>query len=530
MGQIIRQIDFEKSGDFDEWTTSPGAQLAPGSRGGKAMLVERKDNVPGPEFIYLTLPIEKWRGCKLDFSAQIKGENISKKILQWHGVRFGLVVTTADGEKDWPFAMYPAGSFDWKSGVFSYVVPESAVEGKLILGLESVTGKAWFDDIKISVRRPPYTLVAKSDPMNKGYDWPRLRGAFIIGMLTDEDLKVLGNEYGANLVRLGLMARSKDTGTGEKYDYNKAINNELAWLDKKLPLLKEMGMCVELELMAPPGGDSRGYNMFSGEVPFKSKKNQDELVKLWQRIAERYKNEPGIWGYGILNEPNDCKGIADGDDWQDLSTRIAQAIRAIDTRHAIMVEPGRGDDFRAISTLHPIDVQGIVYEIHMYVPHSITHQMIPEFPDNKWVTYPGDVNGKLWNKAALKDSLKPVIDFQKKYNVPIYVGEFSCIRWAPDNSAYRWLKDVIEIFEEEGWNWDYVAFRGWNGWSFEHSTSRDVALDGKLKGTVIPRPQSYSDSPGVNLVSPWGRSSTPTDRQLLFRDWFKKNQKVKYGN
>ena len=99
--------------------------------------------------------------------------------------------------------------------------------------------------------------------------------------------------------------------------------------------------------------------------------------------------------------------------------------------------------------------------------------------------------------AQLEAALQPVIDFQRAHNVHIYIGEFSAIRWAPGDSACRYLRDVIEIFEEHGWDWSYHAFREWNGWSVEHGPDRNDAHP----------------------------TAQPTDRQLLLREWFGKNQK-----
>jgi hypothetical protein len=103
----------------------------------------------------------------------------------------------------------------------------------------------------------------------------------------------------------------------------------------------------------------------------------------------------------------------------------------------------------------------------------------------------------MWDKAALEKVLKPVVDFQKRYNVHIYLGEFSAIRWAPGDSGYRYLKDCIEIFESHDWDWSYHAFREWNGWSVEHGPDR---ADNKP-------------------------AATPTDRQKLLCDWFAKNKR-----
>ena len=93
--------------------------------------------------------------------------------------------------------------------------------------------------------------------------------------------------------------------------------------------------------------------------------------------------------------------------------------------------------------------------------------------------------------------LKPVVDFQRKYGVHVYIGEFSAIRWAPGDSACRYLRDVIEIFETHEWDWSYHAFREWQGWSVEHG------------------PDAADNKP----------AATPTDRQQLLRTWLSKNAK-----
>ena len=108
------------------------------------------------------------------------------------------------------------------------------------------------------------------------------------------------------------------------------------------------------------------------------------------------------------------------------------------------------------------------------------------------VAYPGAIAGKLWDKAELRRVLQPVRDWQRDFGVQIYIGEFSAIRWAPNDSACRYLKDCIELFEEFGWDWSYHAFREWNGWSVDY---------GQDKGDTTP-------------------SKTQTSRENLLRQWY----------
>jgi len=62
------------------------------------------------------------------------------------------------------------------------------------------------------------------------------------------------------------------------------------------------------------------------------------------------------------------------------------------------------------------------------------------------IKYPGLIGGIYWNRETIEKQLQPVIDFQRKWQVPIYVGEFSVISWAPVESARAYLSDLTATF------------------------------------------------------------------------------------
>ena len=142
------------------------------------------------------------------------------------------------------------------------------------------------------------------------------------------------------------------------------------------------------------------------------------------------------------------------------------------------------------------DLDRVIYSFHMYQPHIFTHQFrrTKEFP--KGIEYPGAIRGVKWDKARLLAAMQPAIDFQREFNVQIYVGEFSAIRWAPNESAHRYTRDLIELFEAAGWDWAYHAYREWQGWSVEHGID---------KSNTAP-------------------SGTPTKRKKLLLNYFATNQ------
>ena len=144
--------------------------------------------------------------------------------------------------------------------------------------------------------------------------------------------------------------------------------------------------------------------------------------------------------------------------------RAARAIRLIDPVTPILIAADQWDSPGAFTRLEPVAISNVVYQVHMYVPHSFTHQGVNN--DRTGIAYPGATEGRAWDKEALRKVLQPVRDFQRAYNVHIYAGEFSAIRWAP--GAERYLEDCISLFEEYGWDWSYHAYREWDGWSLEH--------------------------------------------------------------
>ena len=498
-GDVVFTANFEGADALKPW--SGQARLAAGYQGGHSLSVERPaGKAVGSTVVQARLPVERVRGCLLHFSAMIRAEGVSPKPHPWNGVKF-MAPITCDSGRQWPAASLPAGTFDWRRVVFPVYVPDDAQSMTLVLGLEAVTGKAWFDDLKITVRRLPLTVKPRpvAGPLYKGHDLPRLRGAMVSPNIDEEGLRVFGRQWKANLIRWQIIRRRFKEDGLDLAAYQRWLDGELKRLDEVLPLCEKYGLYVVVDLHSPPGGapTSGGY-AGSDHGLFISAACQRKFVEVWQQMARRYRGARAVWGYDLANEPVEGaveEGLAD---WQELALRAARAIRAIDPRRTVIVEPAEGGGPSGFRHLLPIDVPNVVYSAHMYVPGSFTHQGV--HGPSKPVHYPGDTEGKHWDKAQLELALKPVIDFQKNYNVHIYVGEFSAIRWAPDNSAYRYLKDLIDIFEAHDWDWTYHAFREWQGWSVEHG----------------PDPK---DAHPV---------ASPTDRQQLLRDWYGRNEKPRW--
>lgn len=492
-GQIWMQANFDDPDAMKRWAGRATLDAAPDGR--QALLLA---TAPGQSGATVTTPVPlgDLRGCTLRCTASIRAQEVADKPNPWNGVKFMLVIAATSGTT-YPQAPLETGTFGWKKASFLARIPADATNLNLVLGLEKVTGKAWFDDVSLTIVRTPLPAPPPvSGPRFKGHDLARLRGAMVSPSINPESLRLFGQEWNANLVRWQLIRHGTPGQSSSLETFDDWLEGELARLDAALPYCAQYGLKVVLDLHSPPGGKATvsGY-IGSDDRLFTDKRCQDKFVATWRRIAERYKASRVFWGYDLANEPVE-DDVADGcDDWQRLAERAARAVREVDPQRTLIVEPPRWGGPDGLNDLVPIPVSNVVYSVHMYLPHTFTHQGV--HAKGQSFGYPGEIEGRWWDKAQLEKALQPAIDFQNRYNVHLYIGEFSAIRWAPDHSAVRYLNDLIEIFEARQWDWSYHAFREWSGWSVEHGS--DPADD---------RP-----------------SPTPTDRQKLLRSWFSRNEK-----
>lgn len=420
----------------------------------------------------IDIPVESLRGNWVHLSAEVKGADLSPKPRDWNGVKVMLKVQTPAGDQ-WPQLDVPTGSFDWRRLSTRILVPSDTTRLTLHCGLELVSGDAWFDNVRITLARTTRDLpAAPADrPVFKGHSLPALRGAMAHPQMTREDMRVFAEEWNGNLIRWQLLHLPAEGAEHDYEAYNRWLDKALLRLDEVLDWAKESGVKIVVDLHSPPGGRVGGgwIAVAAGDF-WSTPAAQEHFLAVWRRIATRYKDERDvIWGFDLLNEPDDRAVTADGDDWQTLAGRAARAIREIDPLRTLIIEPAMWGSPDGFLGFEPLDLPGVVYSFHMYSPFKYTHQGVdaPAPP----VAYPGRIDGRLWDRAALEASLAPAVAFARKHRVHLFVGEFSAIRWAPGADA--WLADVIDIFEAHGWDWTYHSFREWHGWNLELGADRD---------------------------------------------------------
>jgi hypothetical protein len=331
------------------------------------------------------------------------------------------------------------------------------------------------------------------------------------GAIDPEDMRAAA-DWGANQVRVHMISRND--ARRDKISLAEQFDRELAALPAGLDAARAAGLAVVLVM------PQRGTHWFKYTGTDKEQlaqfwddeSNLEMFVDAWKRIAAICRGRDQVIWYDIVNEPLDWRDFpAIPQKWPAMAQAIIDAIRTIDPVTPIVIESGPGGLCRGMSEF-PVPARGgpFIFSVHSYSPHEFTHQGLSDISNTdlarayleRQIPWPHQrlQGGKevVWDRAWLEEQLAPAIEFQKRHpEIPIYVGEFSAIRWAP--GAVEYLRDNLEIFEKYGWHWSYHCFRGFPGWSLEHDNA-------------------YSD-PAKSKLSP-----TPTDRAQLVRAYLARNR------
>jgi len=187
-------------------------------------------------------------------------------------------------------------------------------------------------------------------------------------------------DMGMNLVRFYLNYRTfEDDSAPGRYK-----ESGFQWIDQNVAWAKAHGVRLMLNMHVPQGGFQ---SLGRGTALWTDVRNQDRLTALWKELARRYRHEPTIAGYDLLNEP---VVAGEKDQWVRLANRIVGAIRQVDPWHIITVErlnarraDGSGAaDWSTDADLNffVVDDPNVLYEFHVYTPMEFTHQLA------SWVT------------------------------------------------------------------------------------------------------------------------------------------------
>lgn len=293
-------------------------------------------------------------------------------------------------------------------------------------------------------------------PKPKGWPW---KGVSMQSGKSDyNDIKFLNNS-GINFIRIQLKP-NKRTNNG-KATPTEAFYNELAWTDKILDECKKYNMSAMIAynyfVLDPQNPvDDKSAEFWQGNKYLDSAYAQIDIIcKRYKNrgnelIAYEFMSEPAIGGDGFNRASSPAR-------LEEFFNNALKTIRKYDSVRYFLLTPGPfGTPMNYVGFKgFNIKDDKLIYGAHQYLPQQYTHQGIKNRP--RGINYPGVVAGKNWDKNALDKSFNSLKLFESKTGYPVFIGEFQSVRWAPN--CNQWVKDVIDIMDQNKWGWAYFAYQ-----------------------------------------------------------------------
>ncbi len=190
----------------------------------------------------------------------------------------------------------------------------------------------------------------------------RLMDLYRDNFITERDWDIM-QDAGFNLIRLPFPYQLL-----EDVDQPMTLRDD-AWqyLDYAVAQAKARNMWVVLDLHGAAG--AQGWEHHSGCAGKNeywdgdnAPDNQARTRWLWQQIAEHYKDEPAIAGYGVLNEPW-------GTDAETLAANVSElysAIREVDSKHMVILPGHNSGGIDAYGDPEAAGMTNVAFEMHFY--------------------------------------------------------------------------------------------------------------------------------------------------------------------
>ena len=303
--------------------------------------------------------------------------------------------------------------------------------------------------------------------------WETFRDTYI----TEDDIRFI-KAAGFNTVRVPLhfnLFVTSDEG-GDRFEGP-------GWrlIDRLIGWCRAAGLRVIVDMHAAPGGQT-GVNHDDGvgfPLTFYVPHHKRVTVALWREIAARYRDEPTLIGYDLLNEP-----ISPYSDERYLNPKlepfyrdIVTAIRSVNKNHVVMLAGGQWSSSFAMFG-RPFD-SNVVYTYHQF-----------------------------WADPTRK-SIQRFVDFSNRWQVPLLIGETgeATDDW---NDKYRRLHERFGI--------------GWSFWAYKNLDSRSTVIS-------VAKPEGWDLIANIDAVDikPGWQSPVSRERAQAMLDTYLDNIRLKNG-
>ena len=270
----------------------------------------------------------------------------------------------------------------------------------------------------------------------KSANSPRLIETVINQLVGEDEARRFWNSYRDNYITRDDIHFLKQSGFNSvrvPFNYRLFVSKDdpqrlegvgYELLDRVVRWCKEEKLYVVLDMHAAPGGqtgdnidDSWGYPFL-----FDSPESQDLTVRIWQKLARQFRDEPIIIGFDLLNEPIATYFDANyfNPKLEPLYRKIVCGIRVVDKNHIVFLGGAQWDNnFKVFGP--PFDPK-LAYTFHKY-----------------WF----DVN---------QQAIQEYVDFRDKNNVPIWMGESG-------ENTDEWITSYRALLEKNEIGWCFWPYK-----------------------------------------------------------------------
>lgn len=262
--------------------------------------------------------------------------------------------------------------------------------------------------------------------------------------ITENDIDII-SQSGANVIRM-------------PFEYSFFLNENLTYkngkvdfkyLDWIIEQCRKRGIYVILDMHVGPGrqnsgGWCDGFTFFEDST--QGKKNRSMALDLWKKIASRYKNNPAVAGYDIINEPEASSSML-----ISFYDEAYKAIRSVDQNHIIFMEEScvfcgysgvsNSTSVGSLPNPNTMKWKNVVYSTHDYFYNRDAEGTILNTDDNVL-------------KSRIKQKTSNTLKKMNEYNIPYYIGEFSHLN---QTSVWEYAMDLYDSNGLSYTPWTYKA-------------------------------------------------------------------------
>jgi endoglucanase len=295
------------------------------------------------------------------------------------------------------------------------------------------------------------------------------RGKERLDFFTEKDVEYLAG-LGFDHIRIPIDEEQMwaEDGKKEKEAFQ-LLHNSINW-----SLKNGLRVVVDLHIL-------RSHHFNEGEKPLWTESAaQERFFQCWKELSEELKQYPvNMVAYELMNEP-----VADDpEDWNKLVARAVEVVRENEPDRKIVIGSNRWQNADTFDELKvPENDPNIILSFHMYEPMLLTHYRASWTSTKDYkgpVDYPGKIvrpedlkdleeplasimarQQKYYDKATIEKHFEKPIRIAKKYNLPLYCGEWGAYPTTPDKARLQWYEDVKDVLEKNNIAWTTWDYKG----------------------------------------------------------------------